>query len=172
MVHHVQPVYHFSEGYAVLQKEWKEMIIKTCEEMANGDSVTVSDFGCSGDIAFEILKDEDGDYKILGSRSDAKQFSWDDWDDIKAVSEYINELYPEPGRFEVMLGPSSNQYWVYDNEKDAYIDPPKAVLDEARKIENSGKLTAEEYLKNLVEIEIPDWLYDKEYTYDDPEMEI
>lgn len=69
------------------------------------------------------------------------------------------------GSLSVMLGPNTNQLWVYSNGVDRYIDPPKAVLDEldSKYDDDDAKEAA---LQEIVDKD-PDWLYDEAYWYDD-----
>ena len=84
-------------------------------------------------------------------------------------------------RYTPVYGPNSKQWWVYDECKDVYIDPPAAVLDRIRMV-NAHKAgqrkTAEDWdierREMLKEIEIAlkydDWLLDEEYWYADIEI--
>ena len=66
---------------------------------------------------------------------------------------------------EVMLGMNTTQWWVYDNDNDVFIDPPKDVLDSL-----TGTVEEqEEQLQTIVDTN-PDWLQDKAYWYDDIEI--
>ena len=75
-------------------------------------------------------------------------------------------------RYEVMLGPNSKQLWVYDNVRDAYIDPPAKVLEKLDADfawdDWEGK---EDALYRMV-IQEPDWLNDEEYIYPAEDFEI
>lgn len=69
-------------------------------------------------------------------------------------------------------GFNTKQVWVYDNEHDTYIDPPKAVLDEIEaKTEHWDFDTQESLLNEILETN-PDWLQDEEYTYDAEKTDI
>ena len=62
-----------------------------------------------------------------------------------------------------ITGFNTKQVWVYDNEHDVYIDPPKCVLDEIE-----GKTDSFDEQESLLEDIIktdPDWLQDEAYTY-------
>lgn len=63
-----------------------------------------------------------------------------------------------------VTGFNSKQVWVYDDEHDVYIDPPKCVIDEIE-----GKTDSfdeqESLLDEIIETD-PDWLQDEAYTYD------
>lgn len=72
------------------------------------------------------------------------------------------------GSLEVMLGPNTNQLWVYSNGVDRYIDPPKDVLDEIEEKYDSDD-DMEAALQKIVDTD-PDWLYDEAYWYDDIEI--
>ncbi len=81
------------------------------------------------------------------------------------------------GRYEALLGPD-NQFWLYDNDEEVYIDPPVNVLEEIEKIrwaggeETADSISAAE--DRLVEIaeEDPDWLYNEDRCYDVEDWEI
>lgn len=161
------PLHNFQEGYGINIKGWKMLISDLCENANANDSVKVFDFGTKNDLLVEILKNQDGEYKVLVSDKDGEdRGTWEDWGNLDEVKDCLNDLYPDIGRFDVVAGPNTNQLWIYDNDKDAYIDPPLAVLEEADQQED-----AEKYLQDVVD-ENPDWLYDTDCTYDDPEMEI
>ena len=65
-----------------------------------------------------------------------------------------------------VTGFNTKQVWVYDNEHDVYIDPPKSVVDEVE--EKAGWRNFDEQERLLDEIieTDPDWLQDEFYTYD------
>lgn len=69
--------------------------------------------------------------------------------------------------FEVLLGPNTNQWWIYDNDTDEYIDPPAKILDKAAQYSDINK--QEEYLVEVIN-KNPQWLYDKDYRYGDIEI--
>lgn len=66
-------------------------------------------------------------------------------------------------RYLAVLSPNCNQWFVYDEVKDVYIDPPIEVLDLLEKSENP------EELLNKVSNEKPykKWLSDKDYFCED-----
>lgn len=85
-------------------------------------------------------------------------------------------------RYLPVYGPNSKQWWVYDELKDVYIDPPAVVLDTVRMV-NAHKAgqrrTAEDWdaerEEMYKEIEIAvrsddNWLDEDEYWYDDIEI--
>ena len=74
-------------------------------------------------------------------------------------------------RYEVMLGPNTKQLWVYDSEKDTYIDPPAKVLAKLDTSFGDDWETKEDVLYFIVAGE-PDWLLDEEYIYPADEIEI
>ena len=87
---------------------------------------------------------------------------------INALSKVDYTKY----RYDASFGCNSKQWWVYDNYLCAYIDPPKAVLDEIdSKFETFDYDAISEWLSDLCNNERPDWLNDVEYTYFD-ELEI
>lgn len=65
-------------------------------------------------------------------------------------------------RYMAVLGFNTKQWWVYDNKKDLYIDPPIEVLDELEKLDDTDE--QERLLEKLANQE-PDWLFDKGYRY-------
>ena len=65
-----------------------------------------------------------------------------------------------------VTGFNSKQVWVYDEEHDTYIDPPKVVLDEIEEKAEFWDFDEQERLMNEIIATNPDWLQDKEYTYD------
>lgn len=80
---------------------------------------------------------------------------------INALSEVDYEKY----RYDAVFGCNSKQWWVYDNYLNAYIDPPKKVLDEIdNKFERFDYDAISKWLVDLCN-EKPDWLGDVEYTY-------
>ena len=64
----------------------------------------------------------------------------------------------------VLAGPNTKQLWVYEEDKDIFIDPPADVLDECRKAGEDWDAQIER-LESLVE-EDPAWLQDQDYWYD------
>lgn len=72
-------------------------------------------------------------------------------------------------RYDPVLGFNTKQYFIYDNYRDAYIDPPKEVLDELDKVRNEAGWfdydAAEGWLLDLCNCQSPDWLNDVDYTY-------
>lgn len=70
-------------------------------------------------------------------------------------------------RYMAVLGFNTKQWWVYDNKKDLYIDPPTEVLDELEKLDDTDE--QESLLEKLANQE-PDWLFDKDYRYKDIEI--
>lgn len=65
-----------------------------------------------------------------------------------------------------VTGFNSKQVWVYDNEHDVYIDPPKCVLDEIETKAGCWNFDEQERLMEEVIAQNPDWLQDEGYTYD------
>lgn len=64
-------------------------------------------------------------------------------------------------RFDVVKGFNTKQLWVYENENNVFIDPPKEVLDEIDKLEEEEQ---EDKLFEIVKTN-PSWLYDFDYWY-------
>ena len=83
----------------------------------------------------------------------------------------------DTSRYTAMLGPNTKQFWLYDEEDDLYIDPPKDVLNELEEIRWQGGVETAESIEaaedRLVELanENPDWLHD-DNEYDPDEIEI
>ena len=65
------------------------------------------------------------------------------------------------GRYLVILGPNTNQWWVYDDENDVYIDPPTVVLDTLAK----HPFDEQEAVFEGIVADEPDWLNDKDHWY-------
>ena len=77
-----------------------------------------------------------------------------------------------PNRYSTVTGFNTKQLWVYDNEKDTYIDPPKDVLDQIdSKYDWDDWDSKEAALDEILETN-PDWLQDTQYTYNAEEVEI
>lgn len=71
---------------------------------------------------------------------------------------------------EILIGFNSKQWWVYDSEKNVYIDPPKEVLDSLpdwREFPDE----AEKAFQKIID-QNPDWLNDSDYWYNADETEI
>ena len=74
-----------------------------------------------------------------------------------------------------VTGFNTKQLWVYDSENDTYIDPPKDVLDEIDAKTKDSDVVDYSDKENLLDEVIstnPDWLQDKEYTYNADETDI
>ena len=67
------------------------------------------------------------------------------------------------GRYEVMMGFNTKQYWIYDNVEDCFIDPPIGYEKFSDIEENE--------LQKVVDGN-PDWLYDEDHRYYDEDFEI
>ena len=65
-----------------------------------------------------------------------------------------------------VTGFNSKQVWVYDNEHDVYIDPPKCVLDEIEAKVGCRNFDEQERLMEEIIATNPEWLQDEAYTYD------
>ena len=82
--------------------------------------------------------------------------------------EWREQFYDN--RLEAMIGFNTKQLWIYDDVRDVFIDPPAEVLDSLPDWrEDSEK--AEEALLEICKSE-PEWLFDREYWYDDEDFEI
>lgn len=67
-------------------------------------------------------------------------------------------------RYLAVLGFNTKQWWVYDESKDVFIDPPIEVLNELDELQQDE---AEERLTQIANADpTPDWLFDKDYWYD------
>lgn len=88
------------------------------------------------------------------------------------VNEKIRQYLkaPEKRNLEIVLGPNSKQWWVYDIENDVYIDPPKEVLDSLPDYREDYDKSAEAFQK-IIDTN-PDWLNDNAYWYDAEETDI
>ena len=67
-------------------------------------------------------------------------------------------------RYLATLGFNTKQWWIYDNEKDVFIDPPIEVLEQLENLSNDDAETKLEEIANSKPF--PDWLFDKDYWYD------
>ena len=68
-------------------------------------------------------------------------------------------------RYFVTTGFNTKQLWVYDEVKDAYINPPAEVLDKINEEHDWNDWDSKERaLEEIVE-QNPSWLNDEEYTY-------
>lgn len=67
-------------------------------------------------------------------------------------------------RYLATLGFNTKQWWVYDNKKDVFIDPPIEVLEQLENLNNDDAETKLEEIANSKPS--PDWLFDKDYWYD------
>ena len=70
-----------------------------------------------------------------------------------------------------VTGFNSKQVWVYDEEHDTYIDPPKDVLDEIEAKAGCANWDEQESLMEEIIRQNPDWLQD-EFTVDADLVEI
>lgn len=67
-------------------------------------------------------------------------------------------------RYFAVFGFNTKQWWVYDESKDVFIDPPIEVLNELDELQQDE---AEERLTQIANADpTPDWLFDKDYWYD------
>ena len=65
-----------------------------------------------------------------------------------------------------LLDPNSNQFYVYDEKNDFYIDPPKDLLKEMDYISRVLSVSeAIEILELLVNGATPSWVYDEEAIF-------
>ena len=76
-----------------------------------------------------------------------------------------------PARYEAMLGPNTNQLWIYDNLDAVYIDIPSDLLDELTAKFGNDNLSAERHLEGLCNApKNPSWLGDTDHHYTDIEI--
>ena len=68
----------------------------------------------------------------------------------------------------MVLRPNTNQFWIYDNTNDVFINPPSEVLDKYDLCTYTIKRIAEEVMKEVEKK--PDWLFDTGYWYSDIEI--
>ena len=67
-------------------------------------------------------------------------------------------------RYLAVLGFNTKQWWIYDESKDVFIDPPIEILDELSDLEQDE---AEGRLTQIANADpTTDWLFDKDYWYD------
>ena len=75
-------------------------------------------------------------------------------------------------RYEVTWGFNTKQLWVYDNDRDCFIDPPADILNELYKKYILRDIDMEmSALEEIIDND-PDWLYDEDYCYYDDDFEI
>ena len=65
------------------------------------------------------------------------------------------------------FGPNTKQWWVYDEERDCFVDPPWEILEALKKFDQEEQQSR---LEKLAEAK-PDWLYDEPYCYYDENFE-
>ena len=66
-------------------------------------------------------------------------------------------------QYSVMLGPNTNQIWIYNNTRDYYIDPPMSFT-------NLYPSKSCEELEDILNKDKPFWLYDECFHYKDIEI--
>ena len=76
----------------------------------------------------------------------------------------ISSMKMKENNYEVVLGPNTKQWWVYDNDTDEYCDPPTEILERTTKCSKNTDIQ-QLYLEMIVSLE-PEWLNDKGYRYD------
>ena len=104
--------------------------------------------------------------------------------------EYRDRKYDEMlrrisrDRYLPVYGPNTHQWWVYDEEKDVYIDPPAVVLDKVKAagnkafeeaLETNGDWLDAEMTAMYEEIDVAmasddSWLDEDEYWYKEIEI--
>lgn len=89
-------------------------------------------------------------------------------DDIEELANNLSQdNIDKLSRFELIEGPNTNQYWLYDNQEDVYVDIPKDILDLLNSCENYNK--ANDLMEYIILNDDSEWLQNKEYQYDDIE---
>lgn len=119
-----------------------------------------------------IYEDEDGDLHIEAHHHDGvNHFLLQVYEDEKNWTpiHYMNggrTIIIDYKRCMAVTGFNSKQVWIYDNEHDVYIDPPKAVLDEIDEKTDHWDFEAKESLMEDVIATNPAWLQDGAHMYD------
>lgn len=72
-------------------------------------------------------------------------------------------------RYEAILGPNSKRWWIYDKEKDVYIDPPEEIHEAISKTDDSQHV--EDFLNDVCNRSKPKWLFEKAFQVSDIEFE-
>lgn len=73
-------------------------------------------------------------------------------------------------RYLPVLGFNTNQWWIYDDDKNVYIDPPIEVLEKVKNLDNDE---AETFLEELTNANpTPSWIFDKDYRYNAERIDI
>jgi len=62
-------------------------------------------------------------------------------------------------RYTALLGFNTKQFWIYDEEKDVFINPPSDVLKFIREVYDDTE-EAQVFLEKLVNEGQPSWLHD------------
>ena len=86
----------------------------------------------------------------------------------KKFEEWVEENWKT--RLEPVLGPNTKQWWVYDNIRNMYIDPPSTVLDSLPDYRDDIDAASNKLLDIIREE--PDWLNDDDYWYVEEDFEI
>ena len=90
-------------------------------------------------------------------------------DDIEELANNLSQdNIDKLSQFELIEGPNTNQYWLYDNQNDTYIDIPEDILNLLDSCENYNK--ACDLMDYIILNDDSEWLQDKEYQYDDVEI--
>lgn len=86
-------------------------------------------------------------------------------DDIELLANSLSQDdIDRLSRFELIEELNTNQYWLYDNQKDTYIDIPEDILSLLDSCENYNK--ACDLMDYIILNDNPEWLQDEEYQYD------
>ena len=110
------------------------------------------------------------------------------WDEDEYREKRYDEMLRKEScvcdRYLPVYGPNSKQWWVYDELKDVYIDPPAVVLKKVRAagnkafeeaLETNGDWVDAEMIAMYEEIDVAmasddSWLDEDEYWYDNIEI--
>jgi len=71
-----------------------------------------------------------------------------------------------------VVGPNTKQLWVYDEENEMFIDPPKETLEEIDGKTKYGDWSEKERLLDEIIQTNPDWLQDTDYSYPEYSLDI
>lgn len=69
----------------------------------------------------------------------------------------------------ICFGYNTKQWWVYDEDRDCFVDPPLSVLNEVMQLDDQD--AQEDRMYEIAQAN-PDWLYDEDYCYYDEDFDI
>ena len=125
------------------------------EEIHVGDWVEFTDPETEDSLMYQVSK-INGEIVVL-DKEDGECEAFGEECKVRKPSKEMT-----PGRYEPMRGFNTKQWWVYDNDDDCFIDPPKEVLDLLDKEETEE---GEEALLQEIVDKNPDWLYDMAFRF-------